>query len=531
MRQATAALTLVVLVSLGVAAGRSASPLRPAHYPLSFTGMVSGHRDRDVSGGRETNDWSVPITLKRTSKNDSRASYEGTGTVHDLTNGTCCGGCSYTAGPADFPVEVTLLIQRSTTSPTGFEYDLRGGSAVVQVPWHIQCPVSAGNDPPTISTSVGWAWTAPYPGPQLTGRYTGETTGAKGVVRWKLQGKPDPDELMADAGGPYKVPRAGRVTLNGAGSTGKIVSYKWHVGPAAGCHGTLKTTTKAGPTWGFVALCSLHVTLTVTDRERKTDSASTTVQVVPREAGFRIPPVQHTEDPSDRRVDDLPFVHPGAGYGITFGANVSKCGPKTGIAAGPQLCPPWGASGGKKTGRGGRYTLAKVHDAGGPFDGFTYVGSAPITIERIGLLNPYFLPGGPRFLPNQPSIWDYNTAHGVSVNNSTEPVDMAGLVAAMHAHEGMGLAGRLSTGHSGRLQAWVKDPDGDPRQQIEDRFGTDQQAVQDEVDRELGAIELTLFQASKDPLPVIWTGQMWFYDREDGVWRQEEMTVGGSTPG
>jgi len=77
------------------------------------------------------------------------------------------------------------------------------------------------------------------------------------------------------------------------------------------------------------------------------------------------------------------------------------------------------------------------------------------------------------------------------------------------------------------LQAWLRDEEGDPRRAIESKFDRLDKTLQSKVDRELGTISTALALASKDPLPVIWQGQVWFYDREDNVWRQDELTVGG----
>ena len=58
-------------------------------------------------------------------------------------------------------------------------------------------------------------------------------------------------------------------------------------------------------------------------------------------------------------------------------------------------------------------------------------------------------------------------------------------------------------------------------------FDPNQRTLQRRVDQKLAAVSTDLFVASKDPLPVIWRGQVWFYDREDSIWRQEEVTIGG----
>jgi hypothetical protein len=310
--------------------------------------------------------------------------------------------------------------------------------------------------------------------------------------------------------------------LDGSKSTGDIVSYVWTFKAADGC-GDVSTrpgARKSGKQVTIKPLCPVAATLKVSDGH-DSDSATVTVPVLPRTSDWTTPPVKHEEVLRDERVSDPPFIHPGSTYGITLGENVAACEP--GSLGPPMLCPP--ARGG--TGLGGRYTLAAVDDPGGPFDGYFYVASAPLTVERLGILNYWFLPGSPAFVANQPNFWDYNASHQVQVGGALQNVDLQGLRRAMSAHEGMGLPGQLATGHSGRLQAWLRDEEGDPRRALETKFGRSKATLQRVVDNELATISAALALATKDPLPVIWRGQVWFYDREDSVWRQDELTVGG----
>jgi hypothetical protein len=222
----------------------------------------------------------------------------------------------------------------------------------------------------------------------------------------------------------------------------------------------------------------------------------------------------------DSRINDPPFAHPGEDYGdknggIVIGLNVSACRDQSRGA--PFLCPdvPGGS------GLGKRYTLATVHDPGGPFNGFSYVASAPLTIERLGILNYWFLPGGPIVAPGQPNFYDYNKARGADVD---------GFIAAAAAHEGMGLGGRLSTGHSGRLQAHISVPDRefDPRRTLEAMFHRKRNTLRDDIDRELSSISAVLATGTRDPLPEIWSGKLWLYDPELQQWFEDDWVIGPS---
>jgi hypothetical protein len=320
--------------------------------------------------------------------------------------------------------------------------------------------------------------------------------------------------------------RGGTATLDGSKSRGRITSYVWTFRADAGC-GNVATKAgarKTGERVTIKVLCPVVAKLTVGDGQ-KTNWATVTVPVTPRTEEFTTPPVKHKELLKDDRVSDPPFVHPGSNYGITLGLNVAACDEKS--TGRPYLCPPARTVGGTLTGLGGRYTFARVDDRGGPFDGFSYVATAPMTIDRIGILNYWVLPGSPAFVANQPNFWDYNSTHPVAVGGANQGVDLAGLRAAMSAHEGMGIPGQLSTGHSGRLQAWISDESSDPRRAIEGMFDPNQRTLQRRIDQKLADVSRDLFVATKDPLPVIWRGQVWFYDREDSVWRQEELVVGG----
>jgi hypothetical protein len=445
--------------------------------------------------------------------------------------GSCCGGCTYKAGPGEIPVEGHVQISTSRSSPTGWAYDLIGGGGPSDIPFQQQCP-NPGSAPPTIATSFGWSRTdLPYQGPHLVGQYEGVIDQDHGVVRWDLTGKEDPDKLKANPGGPYEVTRAESVALDGSHSTGKIASYRWSFAPAGDCSGaTLKPSNKTGSGTSVVPLCSLSVTLTVKDRQGKSASGSTSIRVTPRTDGFRMPDVEHTpvDAPlTDQRINDPPFLHEGSDYGLLMGKNVAACVP--GSEGPPMLCPPTHAAGGRQTGLGTRYQLAQVHDSGGPFDGFFYVASTALTVKRIGLVNSYFLPNGPKFLPGQKSFWAYNESHVVKLGpNRFGPPDLSGFLQAVRAHEGMGATGRLGTGHSGRMQRWIRDAAGeDPREEIEDEFGRAKPALQEHVDSEITTAGVAVHTAARDPLPVIWSGNLWIYDREDSRWRQVHLSIGG----
>jgi hypothetical protein len=528
--------TLAVLLAVGALASPAASGDAGSEsarsFPKSFTGLITRHLDRTFDGGGDVEDWTVKITLRRKQITARGAWYEGSALAEGKMNGTFR-TCVYGFGPEKRSVTGTLLIENTRESPTGLTYDLRGGGGPWRVPFRERCD-TPGQPRPTIQVGFTWDSSSPSPtyrGPRIEGRIEGRQEGNHGVVTWNLMGQGDEescDELRARASRATAL-RASRVTLDGSASGPRkcIRAYRWSFDAGDNCHGAaLQESTKTGPTPTIVPLCSVEATLTVIGEKGRRATTSARVRVRPRTDGFTTPDVEHEEiRVDDPRINDPPFAHPGEDYGdrnggIILGLNVSAC--RQGSRGPPFLCPDVGSG----SGLGKRYTLATVQDPGGPFDGFVYVATAPITIERVGILNHWFLPGGPIVAPGQPSFYEYNRTHPID----GAPVDVAGFVAAAAAHEGMGENGQLASGHSGRLQAYVSVPnrDSDPRRTVESRFGKGRNALRDEIDRELTSLSAQLFTATRDPLPEIWSGKLWLYDPEVGSWVQDAWAIGPS---
>jgi hypothetical protein len=522
---------LVVMLAVGALAsstgsGNAVTRESARSFPKSFTGVITRHLDRTFDGGGENEDWSVKMTLQRKQVTAYGAWYAGSAVADGKMNGTFR-TCVYGFGPVKLRVEGMLAIDNSRESPTGYAYDFSGGAGPIRVPFRQKCD-TPGESPPTIQ--VGFSWSSgspspPYRGSRIAGRIEARNEGNHGIITWNLTGEPeqDCDELRARARATTSL-RAERVTLDASSSAprGCIRAYRWAFEPGNDCDGvSLKPSTKSGPAPTIVPLCTLVATLTVIGEKGKRAQTSTRIRVRPRTADFTTPDVTHEEKRvEDARINDPPFTHPGEDYGdknggIVIGLNVSAC--REGSRAAPLLCPDVGGG----SGLGKRYTLATVQDPGGPFDGFVYVASAPLAIERIGILNFWFLPGGPPVAPGKPNFYDYNRANGTDVD---------GFIAAASAHEGKGRPGRLSTGHSGRMQAYISVPDrdADPRRMLEPKFGRSRNALRADIDRELESITGALLVATRDPLPEIWSGKLWLYDPELETWVQDDWIIGPS---
>jgi hypothetical protein len=309
--------------------------------------------------------------------------------------------------------------------------------------------------------------------------------------------------LQADPGGPYSVKRAGKVKLDGSGSTPKrkIERYRWKFKPAgADCAGVSgKPSRKEGRKTKIVPLCGVEATLTVIAKNGDRDTESTQVNVVPRgPKGWRTP-FEHREKTGDPRTPrEAPSATSAGGGNYAFsvfgGLNVSDCGRNSDSSE--ILCPF--ADNGSWLGSG--YELDTVNDPDGPFDGYSYVKSSELKVKRAALINKAILPGSP--------FYDHNLAAGR---------DIAGFVNAVRQHEGLG-NGSARSGHSLIMKTILESPEGDARRVAEALFAPTRDAARKRVDKALRAIDKRLDTESEDPLVDIWTGDIDFFDSYQQLW-------------
>jgi hypothetical protein len=306
---------------------------------------------------------------------------------------------------------------------------------------------------------------------------------------------------VAEAGGPYDVVRAGSASLDGTGSTGDLVRYAWTFTPGPNCPPgtTLIPSTLSGSQVMVVPLCDLVATLTVTDTvgRSSTDTAPIWVSVRP----FSPALITHEEQLwTAKKLDKLtpqgeiiPPSLPGQDWVGNTAINRSKCSMETLSILCPYVPEPFTEN--TRLGKG--YTLARVNNAGGPFEGFYYVSSGTMSIRRIALFNPYILPAGKKWQGARESFYQHNKNAGR---------DITGFLRLTSLHEGEGIPGLPGTGHTGALRAKIdSDPDNfDPNIAIESLWGPSQQQAQVLVDFVLSGIQLQLHRASQDNLPVIW---------------------------
>ena len=145
--------------------------------------------------------------------------------------------------------------------------------------------------------------------------------------------------------------------------------------------------------------------------------------------------------------------------------------------------------------------------AAGSEHGFHYVVNPSIEVKRVEYVNADLLPGHPFY-----------------AENAARGLDVAGFLAAVRNHEGLG-GGKPGTGHSQIIHDELAKPTGDPRRVLETVAAPTEQALQQKADAKLTAIDGRIDGASNDPLPVIWSGSLVVQDSYTSTWRQATIHV------
>jgi hypothetical protein len=464
-------------------------------------------------------------------------SYRPTGTLQAsyLAEG---GGCRWRGQgtvrltPAHGLLRVTVV--RAPGKPVYVEYGTLSpgsyGAKDPTIPVTLTCPTHGPNTSPYGIHWLGIPLSSKTKATarRLHGTYT-YTGRADGFRRWCLTRKPAdlrdcPEELEAVAKVSGSRLRAATRTLDGSDSTGDIQSYRWTFSPApcsggpSACAGACEAARpksnaeKRGEHVTIKPLCSVIAKLTVSDG-RDEDSDTVEVTVNPRSDGWRTT-VHH-------RSVKTPVS--GAPSGAPIGPPSASCTPapandcRIDLAAGLNVPDPDGCAGEefrgsrifcpllgtRRTWNGRGYTLARVSDPGGPFDGYFYVKNAVLTVKRLAYINPDLLPGS--------TFYNHNKASGA-------PIDE--FVAAVEGHEGWGDSSKPETGHSQIMRALVTDPDGrnDPRREIERLFAATAADVQSDADRKIKEIDTFIDEKADDPLALLWQGTLYFYDAGNRRW-------------
>jgi hypothetical protein len=321
----------------------------------------------------------------------------------------------------------------------------------------------------------------------------------------------------AEAGGPYTVNRGSVVTLDGSRSKGTITRYAWSFKPGAACppKTTLRASKKAGKKVTVVALCDLTATLTTTDKNKRT--ATDTALITVKDRPFPVSPISYKAQPWGATVLDSRTPRgeptapsrPGGVPDAFVGLNVSTCSNEKISVFCPYLLWPFESP---RSYLNTGYTLKRVSDAGGPFHDFFYVNTAKISFSRIGLLNPWVLPNGPKGTGATENFYNHNKAKKL-------PVDL--FLTRIGDHEGEGLPGVPKSGHVRALRdAIAVNPKLlNPNPSIEKLFGPTQAAAQRATDDQLTKLAFVLKAFMGDPLPAIFGPQtLEFWDPAAQAW-------------
>jgi hypothetical protein len=200
------------------------------------------------------------------------------------------------------------------------------------------------------------------------------------------------------------------VSISAKHSTGFIREYHWsfeYADPsnndteviAAQAVPDLKPFTKTGPEIRLVVLRSLNVVLTVIDSENRSDVAHARIDVKRRhwETKFK-------SDPRMKRMAG-PFQAGWRSFGFNSCTKEGKSGSghilhktRPDSLGDDDHDPVYGYED-KQAG----FYVETVDDPGGPFHGFTYVGSYNVFIDRSLFINEKFLPGGEVYNANKDS--------------------------------------------------------------------------------------------------------------------------------
>ncbi len=328
------------------------------------------------------------------------------------------------------------------------------------------------------------------------------------------------DGLIAVPGGPYVVERGNLVTLDASDTYTTdgvaISSYVWEWSPGPDCppNTELSNTATAAtpsPMRDIVPLCGLELKLTVTDAKRRVATATTMVTVRSRTGAFAETPVNYIEAFNiDQSIDLLwPF-------GEFFGINLPGCAnPPPVTFAQPVICPTptdgsWQSNG---------YTIGEITDPGGPFDGFAWIDSVDLTIDRLGWVSDYFSPNGPKPIGASENWYQANL-------NAGYPAEI--FLNMLQAHEGYGLGSNPLGGHMGALTSALTriTPSGvplDPRRSLEMLWAPDGQTLKTNADFLLNNLNYELFQTTKDPRSLIWSGEILIWENDKWVPRHHDV--------
>jgi hypothetical protein len=317
------------------------------------------------------------------------------------------------------------------------------------------------------------------------------------------------------------VVRGAHALLDASASAGpvQITWYRWDFTPEGDCPAGLTlanpSVTATGPTLDIVALCDLLVKLTVHDLYGANAEQTTHIAVDPRTTGGWTPtkvslvPQGSSADPRTPRGDLL------AGKGTALGAAVSACRHDD---LNLNLCPPTDGLG---TLEGKAFNVTDVNDPGGPFHGFWFMLQSNVYVKQINLFNPVMFRSSTITHPDPDRRGQRVNLYTLNQRRS-QPIDA--LISSTRMHEGWGKNGSAAnpnnSGHVGALACYLRKDQAhhNPAVVLEALIGQQKAEVVSHANDSLRRIESELTAASGDPLPIIWSGNLWAWNPAKHSW-------------
>jgi hypothetical protein len=384
----------------------------------------------------------------------------------------------------------------------------------------LHCPMHCSYQPNNGFSSIGLAHDyvlkkpLPTQGMVLAGSDTATIgSGETIAITWNLRPAGTKPQLEALPNVAPSVVRGQPLTLDGSQSTGDIKSYKWtfKLSGTSASEPPDPNAEKHGAQTTVVLLDSMTVTLEVSDGQ-KTDKKTVSVTVTPRKefrTTFEIAMDEGTlpdsSPPSCRVAGTAPNGEQEYAGGWTGGENACAFDPPRSSSEPAHIFHPNPENSAKDE----QYTLVKVNDPGGPWDGFSYFDAWKLKIKRMTLLNRYVLPGAPPvFRGMTKNFYQMN----VEMGN-----DVAGYLQAVRQHEKQ---------HSDLMQQALAASD--PARDTEKAYGKDEVKLRREVDDRIREAAKRLHSRAKDPLAEIWHGNLAVPQDDTYQWRTFMQHVGGN---
>jgi hypothetical protein len=278
------------------------------------------------------------------------------------------------------------------------------------------------------------------------------------------------DAVLSAAPSVAPFTRGAKAHLDATASIGHPARYKWTVDPKR-CPGRRGETAAAASheaaTWDTVVLCDAGVKLEVWNDEGKHE-----------EKTLAVSPAARVWKTTFEQKDPQPFDAAFIAGAYEFGRNVCAEGGAANDKVHHTDARSWQDSG---------YTASQVADPGGPFDGWTYVESATVKVERIPQFNSTLAPGGFIDLLNS----DCGAQKDPKLDTRCRKEVMARLLHQVKAHEAAhGLLMKKE------LENWTGAKD--PAQQIEPMCSAKKAPVINEADNAIRALDIALTAASSE---------------------------------